>query len=69
VDLAPGARQGAGDLSVSGGHSGPSAAIWLPVSLIEKIGDETFQETANETDEQHHLPSQSACLEFGVADL
>jgi hypothetical protein len=54
---------------VSGGHSGPSAAIWLPVSLIEKIGDETFQETANETDKQHHLPSQSACLEFGVADL
>ena len=44
-----------------------SVALWI--FLLKEIGDQALQETANEADDQHHLPGQSARLEVGVSDL
>jgi hypothetical protein len=49
--------------------SGYTAAVSLGIFLLQEIPDEPLQETANETDDQHHLPSQSARFKIGVSDL
>jgi hypothetical protein len=41
----------------------------IALRIFQEIGDETFQKAPNETDDQHHLPGQSARLEIGVSDL
>src|ERR1700730_1203732 len=43
--------------------------IALRVFLLQEIRDEPLQKTPNETDDQHHLPGQSARLEIGLSDL
>ena len=51
------------------GRSRVITSVGLWIFLLQKVWNEPLQETANEADDQHHLPGQGARLKIGLSDL